>query len=616
MADQSLNSVVARLQHMAAADGSDTVPDCELLRRYTSQRDSAALELLVWRHGAMTLATCHRVLGPGLDAEDVFQATFLVLVRKAHTVRRQQSLAAWLHRVAYHTCLRLQKRHVLQRKSERAAARHAETWPVSDTSDLRPILDAEIARLPQRFRTAFLLCQCEGKTNDDAARLLGIPRGTLLSRLARARQRLKVRLIQRGIAPAAFAAWLGVEVDPLSAALVKTTVYSIHEVAQNSAATPSAIAVLAEGAMREMFWNKIKLVACAIVAVSLVGAVGAFLGQPGALAEADKPAKPAEKPKTNGNDDKPADSPTAKQPTPLDLLLPTKPLPMIHPDEYRMHGTWSVVEIIANGEQRDPGDMQMVFGPFQTMLVQDPYRSEDAKSLSFKLDPESGAIDLTVGGKTQAGIYRLYQAGLPTNNDMNGLSLCLNEKGDKRPTEFAAAKGSGNVFFQLRRNSYAAETKWADKLFPDGLVVDFGSVTGNEPKTVRVKIKNPYLITMWCSGGPTAGENWLTQRFAATAGPIEPGGEATMELTLNPGRLNRMGPMGGRGAGFPMGPMGGRFAIEERLSASYIFTAKNYRPKTDPLTENQDPNRRANGGQPLSRVNLTIKADFAKPAPK
>jgi DNA-directed RNA polymerase specialized sigma24 family protein len=89
MSDQSLNAVVARLQHLAAADGSDTVPDNELLRRYSSQRDSAALELVIWRYGAMVLATCRRLLGSGPDAEDAFQATFLVLIQKARSVRKR-----------------------------------------------------------------------------------------------------------------------------------------------------------------------------------------------------------------------------------------------------------------------------------------------------------------------------------------------------------------------------------------------------------------------------------------------------------------------------------------------------------------------------------------------
>lgn len=737
MAEQTLNTVVARLQHLAAADGLDAVPDSELLERYTSQRDSAALELLVWRYGSMVLATCRGFLGNGPDTEDAFQATFLVLVRKAHSVRKHQSLAAWLHRVACRICLRVRERETLKRTGERAAARRDQVAPAEIVNDLRPILNAEIARLPQRFRTAFLLCQCEGKTNEDAARLLGVPKGTLLSRLARARQKLRRRLIQRGIAPAAAGLVLEATVDPVSAALVNATVGSIHTISPSSI-TPGTIALLAEGAIRDMFWNKIKLAACVILAVSFLGAAGVFLGSPGALAETTTAENPAEQPKnpptdldrlqgswlitslvangkeqeesgvarmtfkgdtagfikrpgknpdefkvtldetTNprsidlaegnkamsgiyelkggelriiyrekgderpksfdvanegkdcvlmvlkrekpegkpepkaaGADDKPSDAPTANQPTPLDLLLPNKPLPMIPKDEYQMHGTWSLVEVTADGGQRDPGDLQFVFGPFQSMLVQDATRSRDAKPLSFKLNPESGSIDLTAGGKTQTGIYRLYHQGPPTESDINGLTLCLNEKGDKRPTEFEAANGSGNVLFVLKRITLAADTKWAEKLFPDGLVVDFGSVMGNEPKTVRVKIKNPYPLAVWYYDSSILGQgNWLTQRLIKGAAPIEPGGETTLELTLNPTRLDRASaslPRSGRGAGTSVLPYD---------QPTLKFSVRNYRPKTAPLTGKEDPGGQANGGQPFSSATLTIKVDFGKPPSK
>src|SRR5438128_8123201 len=98
MADFALQNVVTRLQQLAAADSQGAVPDAVLLRRFTVERDSAALELLIWRHGAMVLATCRRILGGGPDAEDAFQATFLILARKVRSIQRQQSLAAWLHR--------------------------------------------------------------------------------------------------------------------------------------------------------------------------------------------------------------------------------------------------------------------------------------------------------------------------------------------------------------------------------------------------------------------------------------------------------------------------------------------------------------------------------------
>src|SRR5262245_4769217 len=105
MAEPNLETIVQRLQRLAGADGSAAVPDAGLLRRFVAGRDAAAFELLVWRHGAMVLATCRRVLGTGPDVEDAFQATFLALVRQARAVRGERSLAGWLHRVAHRVSL-------------------------------------------------------------------------------------------------------------------------------------------------------------------------------------------------------------------------------------------------------------------------------------------------------------------------------------------------------------------------------------------------------------------------------------------------------------------------------------------------------------------------------
>ena len=296
--DQSLNSVVARLQQLASLTGGDSVPDHELLRRYTTHRDSAAIELLIWRYGAMVLATCRRILSDGPDAEDAFQATFLILVRKAHTIRKQ-SLAAWLHRVAFRAALRIRSRQALQNKCERAAARSAATCPAEVTNDLGPLLDAEISRLPERFRLAFLLCQFEGKTNEEAARLLGVPKGTLLSRLARARRRLQRRLIQRGIAPAVGIAAIEAAPEPASAALINATLHTIHA---NPATISSPVAAAAEGVIRDMNLIKFKLAACVFAALVVIGSGGIFLRHPSLQAEPDPPAKAAEKPEKPATD--------------------------------------------------------------------------------------------------------------------------------------------------------------------------------------------------------------------------------------------------------------------------------------------------------------------------
>ena len=136
----------------------------------------------------MVLATCRRVLGPGPDADDAFQATFLTLVRRAGQVRAGHSVGGWLHRVAYRVALRVRVRR--PRTGALAVAHEPAARPANESewSDLRPVLDQEIDTLPHRFRAPFVLCYLQGKTNEQAARELGRPVGTILSRLATARK--------------------------------------------------------------------------------------------------------------------------------------------------------------------------------------------------------------------------------------------------------------------------------------------------------------------------------------------------------------------------------------------------------------------------------------------
>src|SRR5205085_417873 len=155
---------------------------------------------LVDRHGPMVLSVCRRVLGNAHDAEDAFQAAFLVLVRRARKILRRESVGSWLHGVAYRTALKA-RTAALRRlvKEKQTAAGQA----VDDRSDivwreLRPILDEEIDRLPEKYRLPLVLCYLEGKTNAEVARQLRWPKGTVATRLARAREQLRRRLTRRG----------------------------------------------------------------------------------------------------------------------------------------------------------------------------------------------------------------------------------------------------------------------------------------------------------------------------------------------------------------------------------------------------------------------------------
>jgi RNA polymerase sigma factor (sigma-70 family) len=180
-------------------------PDFRLLDRFRDQRDEAAFELLVGRHGPMVLGVCRRILGDAHEAEDAFQATFLTLARKAGSIKQQESVAGWLYRVASRVAFRARDRRATRARREQPLGEQpvsgADPEPLDWLAgeELRPLLDREINRLPEKYRVAFMLCHLEGKTNEEAAHLLGCPRGTILSRLSRAREHLRRGLGQRGL---------------------------------------------------------------------------------------------------------------------------------------------------------------------------------------------------------------------------------------------------------------------------------------------------------------------------------------------------------------------------------------------------------------------------------
>jgi RNA polymerase sigma factor (sigma-70 family) len=189
-------------------DGTaETSSDAQLLRRFAQHRDEAAFAALVERHGPLVLAACRRVLGTVQDAEDAFQATFLVLARKAATIRDPNLLGNWLYGVASRIARKARASLNRRRRHEKRARllSLSQAPPAVESNDLRPLLDQELSRLPERHRAAVGLCYLEGKSNAEAARLLRCPTGTVKGRLARARELLRRRLVRRGLG--ALALW-------------------------------------------------------------------------------------------------------------------------------------------------------------------------------------------------------------------------------------------------------------------------------------------------------------------------------------------------------------------------------------------------------------------------
>jgi RNA polymerase sigma factor (sigma-70 family) len=300
MAEGRAGKVVGPLRRLALLQAAEGRTDRQLLEDFLGRRGEAAFEALVRRHGPMVLGVCRRVLRHAQDAEDAFQAVFLVLARRASAIRRRDNVGGWLHGVACHTARRAAAVRARRRRMEGEAAPRADPEvpeAVAGAADLRPLIDEELRRLPERYRLPVVLCDLEGRTRQEAARLLGWPEGTVASRLARARGRLRVRLARRGLAPAGLPA-----AGPALATAVPDAL------ARAACGAPSGAArALMKGVLHDMFWSRIRRSAAVILALALAVGAGAAVHRALAAAPPPAPPSPAKDDKASRDgDDKPA----------------------------------------------------------------------------------------------------------------------------------------------------------------------------------------------------------------------------------------------------------------------------------------------------------------------
>jgi RNA polymerase sigma factor (sigma-70 family) len=277
MAATQLSKVVRQLRSVLARRDTAGLTEADLWERYVRERDEAAFETLVRRHGPMVLGVCRRILRNEQDAEDAFQATFLVLVRRAASLESPSTIANWLHGVAYRTAL--EARSAAARRRAREARVLPRTVPPENPwAELWPVLDQELARLAERQRVVVVLCDLEGKTRKEAAQQLGWAEGTVASRLARARSILAKRLARRGFAGACVAAALadGAASACLPAELVSTVTAACLSAAPGAAKAVLSARVIAltEGVLQSMLLTKVKS-AIAVLLVLGITALGA-----------------------------------------------------------------------------------------------------------------------------------------------------------------------------------------------------------------------------------------------------------------------------------------------------------------------------------------------------
>jgi RNA polymerase sigma factor (sigma-70 family) len=297
MAAGDLRKGIERLRRALPPPDGGGLSDGQLLGRFLAGGDEAAFAALVRRHGPMVLGVCRRVLRDAHDAEDAFQATFLVLARKAAALGKREAVGSWLYTVAFRAALEARAAISRRRAMERqvGAMPQPEVAP-AEPQDWRPLLDQELNALPEKYRSAVVLCDLEGRPRREAARLLGLPEGTLSSRLATARRALAGRLARRGVAlsggglAGALAGGASAQVPP---ALVWGTARAAALVAagQLAAVAPPAAGLTRE-VLKAMFLAKLKAVAATAVVLAALGGLAWQAGGGRGSAHAAPPGQP------------------------------------------------------------------------------------------------------------------------------------------------------------------------------------------------------------------------------------------------------------------------------------------------------------------------------------
>jgi RNA polymerase sigma factor (sigma-70 family) len=278
MAAGRWHKTLGPLRKLAATQIFADRSDGALLEQFVSQRDDAAFAELVQRHRHLVGSVCRHLLRHEHDAEDAFQAAFLILAMKGRSIRKRQALSSWLHGVAFRCAMRIKRQQARRQRRELQAARVSSIDPAEEINlrELWAVLETEIQRLPERHRAPFVLCCLEGKTQEEAGRMLGWKIGTVSGRLARARQELQRRLAHKGIALAAVLGATALGKVDVSAATLRATVRGGAAVLSGAAASsiPTQVLAIVQGVNQAMCMSRIQAVLALVSLIGLLAGAG------------------------------------------------------------------------------------------------------------------------------------------------------------------------------------------------------------------------------------------------------------------------------------------------------------------------------------------------------
>lgn len=400
---------------------SQTEPtDERLLRDYVANNDAGAFAAIMRRHAGLVSGICRRVLGREQDVEDAFQATFLVLVRKAPSLSRPNLLGNWLYGVAYRIASKIRAANIRQRKREAPMVDLPAPDANNDKSwrDLRPILDDELRRLPERYRRPIVLFYLEGRSAEEIATALVRPRGTILSQLARAREKLRFRLSRRNVALSVgvLASLLGYAAASDAAVPDRLLDLGMQTLPASGAGVSAQARLLAQQVLKDMLRRKLWAIGSLLVAALLVLSLGVLI--------------------------------YSAVHAPLAAVFPTE----ARSDLDRLQGDWQVVAVQQDG--RVLAEDQF---PFTSLRIRDDTILHEGKPILHEGQPYQLKVRFRLHPEQQPKVMDMVSVGYHGDSfdaiytlEGDKLAICRPE-GAGRPTEFASDPGSKVLLYTAKR---------------------------------------------------------------------------------------------------------------------------------------------------------------------